>query len=166
MLSDTTRSREKIMPSTPARIVRIGPHEVANDRPFLLIAGPCQIESRDHAMEMADALKDLKASNTSLGQVAIKEIELLQNAAAAIAQTMSPELFRTQLAKLKDDTLRTRNRLLQLELDRKRGLQEPGVEYYKLGGQSLDVLNTQAAANVAQEDAMKALQAVGFKPKR
>ena len=59
MLSDTTRSREKIMPSTPARIVRIGPHEVANDRPFLLIAGPCQIESRDHAMEMADALKSI-----------------------------------------------------------------------------------------------------------
>ena len=45
------------MPSTPARIVRIGPHEVANDRPFLLIAGPCQIESRDHAMEMADAIR-------------------------------------------------------------------------------------------------------------
>ncbi len=27
-----------------------------NDLPFVLIAGPCQIESRDHALEMAEAL--------------------------------------------------------------------------------------------------------------
>jgi len=30
--------------------------EVGNDRPFVLIAGPCQIESEQHAFEMADAL--------------------------------------------------------------------------------------------------------------
>ena len=29
---------------------------IANDRPFTLIAGPCQIESEQHALEMADAL--------------------------------------------------------------------------------------------------------------
>jgi len=28
-------------------------------RPFVLIAGPCAMESRDHAMAMAGALKDL-----------------------------------------------------------------------------------------------------------
>ncbi len=38
------------------KIVRIGPVSVANNLPFMLIAGPCQIESRAHAMEMADAL--------------------------------------------------------------------------------------------------------------
>ena len=32
---------------------------VANDRPFVLIAGPCQIESEAHAMEMADALTSI-----------------------------------------------------------------------------------------------------------
>jgi 2-dehydro-3-deoxyphosphooctonate aldolase (KDO 8-P synthase) len=31
----------------------------ANDRPFILIAGPCQIESRDHAFEMCGAVKSL-----------------------------------------------------------------------------------------------------------
>ncbi len=41
------------------RIVRIGAIEVGNARPFVLIAGPCQIESRDHAMEMALALRDI-----------------------------------------------------------------------------------------------------------
>ena len=36
--------------------VVIGDVTVANDRPFALIAGPCQIESRDHAMKIAEAL--------------------------------------------------------------------------------------------------------------
>ena len=32
---------------------------IANDRPFTLIAGPCQMESRDHAFDMCGALKEL-----------------------------------------------------------------------------------------------------------
>ncbi len=31
----------------------------ANDKPFALIAGPCQMESRAHAMEMAQAVKEI-----------------------------------------------------------------------------------------------------------
>ena len=38
---------------------RIGPIAVANDRPFVLIAGPCQIESRAHALEVAAALREM-----------------------------------------------------------------------------------------------------------
>jgi len=33
----------------------------ANDAPLALIAGPCQIESRDHALEVASALKEICA---------------------------------------------------------------------------------------------------------
>ncbi|KAE9412507.1 hypothetical protein Angca_004642, partial [Angiostrongylus cantonensis] len=29
------------------------------DRPFALIAGPCQLESRDHALEMAAAIVEI-----------------------------------------------------------------------------------------------------------
>lgn len=36
--------------------IKIGDITIGNDLPFVLIAGPCQIESRDHAMEMAEAL--------------------------------------------------------------------------------------------------------------
>jgi 2-dehydro-3-deoxyphosphooctonate aldolase (KDO 8-P synthase) len=36
--------------------VTIGPVTAGNDLPFVLIAGPCQIESRDHALEVAGAL--------------------------------------------------------------------------------------------------------------
>ena len=38
------------------RKVQIGNVAIANDLPFALIAGPCQIESRDHALMMADRI--------------------------------------------------------------------------------------------------------------
>jgi 2-dehydro-3-deoxyphosphooctonate aldolase (KDO 8-P synthase) len=41
---------------TTPRAVQIGNLTIANDRPFVLIAGPCQMESRDHALETASAL--------------------------------------------------------------------------------------------------------------
>ncbi len=64
------------------RVVRVGAIEIANDRPFVMIAGPCQIESRGHALEVAHALREMaqetgveliykssfdKANRTSLG---------------------------------------------------------------------------------------------------
>lgn len=47
---------------TSLRHIDIGPVTIGNDLPFVLIAGPCQIESRDHALMMADAL--IKIANT------------------------------------------------------------------------------------------------------
>jgi 2-dehydro-3-deoxyphosphooctonate aldolase (KDO 8-P synthase) len=44
---------------TSVRQVRIGRLRLANDRPLALIAGPCALESRRHALEMARALKEL-----------------------------------------------------------------------------------------------------------
>jgi 2-dehydro-3-deoxyphosphooctonate aldolase (KDO 8-P synthase) len=38
------------------RTVQVGKVAFGNHLPFVLIAGPCQIESRDHAMEVAGAL--------------------------------------------------------------------------------------------------------------
>ena len=42
--------------------VRIGAVEVGNDLPFVLIAGPCQIESRAHALEVAAGLREVAAA--------------------------------------------------------------------------------------------------------
>ncbi|MFX8523679.1 3-deoxy-8-phosphooctulonate synthase, partial [Acinetobacter baumannii] len=39
--------------------VKIGSLEIANDLPFALIAGPCQLESRAHALETAAALVEI-----------------------------------------------------------------------------------------------------------
>lgn len=48
------------------RRVTVGPAEapvtLAADLPFVLISGPCQIESRDHAFRMAEALKGIAAT--------------------------------------------------------------------------------------------------------
>lgn len=62
--------------------VTIGPLTVGNDRPLLVIAGPCQLESRDHALAIASEMASVcaeagaqfvfkgsydKANRTSLG---------------------------------------------------------------------------------------------------
>ena len=44
---------------TPNAVVTTGSVQFGNDLPLTLIAGPCQLESRDHAIEMAAALKEI-----------------------------------------------------------------------------------------------------------
>ena len=51
-----------------AKTVTVGSLEIANDRPFVLIAGPCAMESREHALEMAEALTGL-CSEIGLGLI-------------------------------------------------------------------------------------------------
>jgi len=41
------------------RSFQIGDLEIGNDLPFVLIAGPCQIESRAHALEMAAGIREI-----------------------------------------------------------------------------------------------------------
>ena len=43
----------------PKSLVKVGTVTFANDRPFAIFAGPCQMESRAHALEMATALKEI-----------------------------------------------------------------------------------------------------------
>ena len=45
----------------PNPTVSIGSVRFGNDLPLALIAGPCQLESRAHALEMAGALKEMAA---------------------------------------------------------------------------------------------------------
>ncbi|WP_368415481.1 3-deoxy-8-phosphooctulonate synthase [Falsiroseomonas sp.] len=47
--------------TTPSAPVEIGPVRLANHLPIALIAGPCQMESRAHALETAAALKEIAA---------------------------------------------------------------------------------------------------------
>ena len=69
--------------------VTIGSLTVANNRPFALIAGPCQIESRGHAHETAGALSEIarkvgvnliykssydKANRTSINSTLVSQI--------------------------------------------------------------------------------------------
>lgn len=39
------------------KTVKVGNYEIASNKPFTLIAGPCAMESRDHAMMMSEEIK-------------------------------------------------------------------------------------------------------------
>ena len=43
-------------------VVQVGAFAIGNDLPFVLIAGPCQIESRGHALEVAAALSEMSGA--------------------------------------------------------------------------------------------------------
>lgn len=49
----------EVSPVTPAPVVEVGSVRFGNALPLALIAGPCQMESRAHALEMAAALKEI-----------------------------------------------------------------------------------------------------------
>jgi 2-dehydro-3-deoxyphosphooctonate aldolase (KDO 8-P synthase) len=44
------------------RVVRVGSVDVGNNLAFALISGPCQIESRAHALEVAAALREMSVT--------------------------------------------------------------------------------------------------------
>ena len=52
----------------PTHRVSIGKVTFGNDLPLALIAGPCQLESRDHAIETSHALKEI-AEKAGIGLV-------------------------------------------------------------------------------------------------
>jgi 2-dehydro-3-deoxyphosphooctonate aldolase (KDO 8-P synthase) len=54
--------------ATAQRHVTIGKIELGNDRPMALIAGPCALESRQHALEMSGAIKAI-ADRLGLGLI-------------------------------------------------------------------------------------------------
>lgn len=45
--------------SNPVRHVKVGDFRIGNDMPLVLIAGPCAMEGRGHALDMAGELKDM-----------------------------------------------------------------------------------------------------------
>src|SRR4029077_12107082 len=55
-------------PLKPNARVHVGEIAIANDAPIAVFAGPCQMESRAHALEMATALKEI-AGRLGLGLV-------------------------------------------------------------------------------------------------
>jgi len=50
------------------KTVTVGSLSIGNDRPLTIIAGPCQMESRAHALEVASALKEI-AQKAGLGLI-------------------------------------------------------------------------------------------------
>lgn len=56
-----TKASQTPAVTAPNPSVRVGTVTFANDRPISVLAGPCQMESRAHALEMASGLKEICA---------------------------------------------------------------------------------------------------------
>ena len=66
-------------------VVALGPVRFGNHLPFALIAGPCAMESRDHAIETASALKEM-ADALGLGLVYKSSFDKANRTAAGSAR--------------------------------------------------------------------------------
>src|SRR5262245_20443343 len=61
-------ARNEPLDQKPNTVVEIGAARFGNELPLVLIAGPCALESRAHALEMATALKEI-AGRVGIGLV-------------------------------------------------------------------------------------------------
>ena len=69
----------------PNPIVSVGAVRFGNALPLVLIAGPCQMESRAHALEMASALKEI-AARVGIGLVYKTSFDKANRTAASAAR--------------------------------------------------------------------------------
>jgi hypothetical protein len=86
------------------------------------------------AQNAFQGLGQLKEAGLTLGQVAIYEIRLLENARMALNQEGSAKDFSDALKNLRKTTQDSKKRLEILARDRQRGLEVPSEEYFKAGG--------------------------------
>jgi 2-dehydro-3-deoxyphosphooctonate aldolase (KDO 8-P synthase) len=83
------------------RHVRIGNLTLGNDRPLALIAGPCQLESREHAHEMCHALTEL-TGKLGIGLIYKTSFDKANRSSGATARGMGLEASLPIFAELRD----------------------------------------------------------------
>lgn len=76
--------------NAPSPVVAAGSVRFGNDLPLTVIAGPCAMESRAHALEMAHALKEI-AGRLGLGLVFKASFDKANRTSAASARGMGLE---------------------------------------------------------------------------
>jgi len=85
----------------PPSTVSIGPLAIASDRPIMLIAGPCQMESREHALEMAGALKEI-AARRGIGLIYKTSFDKANRTSGQAARGMGLEAALPVFAEIRD----------------------------------------------------------------
>src|SRR5579862_6029985 len=68
-------------------VVTVGPVNFGNDLPLAVVAGPCQLESRTHALEVASALKEI-ATRLKIGLVYKTSFDKANRTSASAARGM------------------------------------------------------------------------------
>src|SRR4051812_11663272 len=81
--------------------VAIGPVPLGNRHPLALIAGPCALESREHALEMAAALKEI-AARLGLGLVYKSSFDKANRTSAASARGLGLDKALAVFAEVKE----------------------------------------------------------------
>ncbi|MGE0650462.1 MAG: 3-deoxy-8-phosphooctulonate synthase [Alphaproteobacteria bacterium] len=85
---------------TAQRRIEVGPVAFANDAPISLIAGPCQIESANHALDIAGALKEM-ADGLHIGLVYKSSFDKANRTSHASARGVGMEEGLDILARVK-----------------------------------------------------------------
>jgi 2-dehydro-3-deoxyphosphooctonate aldolase (KDO 8-P synthase) len=89
------------MPAKPNSIVTVGKARFGNALPLALIAGPCVLESRAHAFEMAGALKEI-AARRGIGFVYKTSFDKANRTSAGSARGLGLDKALTIFAELRD----------------------------------------------------------------
>jgi 2-dehydro-3-deoxyphosphooctonate aldolase (KDO 8-P synthase) len=87
--------------SAPNSVVSAGSVKFGNDLPLSVMAGPCQMESRDHAMEMAAALKEI-SDNLGIGIVYKSSFDKANRTSLAAARGIGLEKAVEVFAEIKE----------------------------------------------------------------
>jgi 2-dehydro-3-deoxyphosphooctonate aldolase (KDO 8-P synthase) len=87
--------------TAPNATVTVGNVAIGNDLPFALIAGPCAMESRDHALEMAAALKEI-TSKLGIGLIYKSSFDKANRTSANSARGIGLELALPIFAEVKE----------------------------------------------------------------
>src|SRR6266853_723119 len=85
----------------PNPVVRVGSVEIGNKKPLSIIAGPCALESRDHALEMASALKEI-AAKAGVGLVYKTSFDKANRTSANSARGLGIELALPIFAEIRE----------------------------------------------------------------
>ena len=75
----------------PNSVVKVGPVQIGNALPLSIIAGPCALESRAHAFEMASALKEI-AQKAGVGLIYKTSFDKANRTSANAGRGMGMEL--------------------------------------------------------------------------
>jgi 2-dehydro-3-deoxyphosphooctonate aldolase (KDO 8-P synthase) len=88
---------------TATQTVKIRNLEIANDRPLAVIAGPCALESRDHALEVSTALKEI-AGKLGIGLIYKTSFDKANRTSANSPRGIGMELGLPILAEVRERT--------------------------------------------------------------
>ncbi len=86
-----------------AHTVKVGDLEIANDKPLTIIAGPCQMESRQHAQDMSGALAEI-GETLDIGIIYKTSFDKANRTSASSARGLGLKAAASVFAEIKEMT--------------------------------------------------------------